>query len=166
VEDCVNAVGVDLNTASAPLLARVSGLSGSVAKNVVQWRETHGMGDQDTCQTCHPADFCAKCHGVPVPHPIDFGASHGQAAIENPSACLTCHKSEETFCDTCHGTEMPHPADYIQAHVTIAQGDSDPRCIRCHVQSDCSACHALHTHPGGASGVPVPWTDTPEGRRP
>ncbi len=42
VEDCVNAVGVDLNTASVPLLSRVSGLSGSVAKSVVRWREAHG----------------------------------------------------------------------------------------------------------------------------
>ena len=42
VEDCVNAVGVDLNTASAPLLARVSGLSGTVAKSVVRWRESNG----------------------------------------------------------------------------------------------------------------------------
>ena len=42
VEDCVNSVGVDLNTASTPLLARVSGLSNSVAKAVVRWRETHG----------------------------------------------------------------------------------------------------------------------------
>jgi uncharacterized protein len=42
VEDCVNAVGVDLNTASVPLLSRVSGLSGSVAKAVVRWREAHG----------------------------------------------------------------------------------------------------------------------------
>ena len=42
VEDCVNGVGVDLNTASVPLLSKVSGLSGSVAKAVVRWRETHG----------------------------------------------------------------------------------------------------------------------------
>ncbi|MEY2801076.1 MAG: hypothetical protein RL513_660, partial [Pseudomonadota bacterium] len=42
VEDCVNGVGVDLNTASTPLLARVSGLSGTVAKAVVRWREAHG----------------------------------------------------------------------------------------------------------------------------
>ncbi len=42
VEDCVNAVGVDLNTASVPLLSRVSGLSGSVAQAVVRWREAHG----------------------------------------------------------------------------------------------------------------------------
>ena len=42
VEDCVNAVGVDVNTASAALLARVSGLSSSVAANVVNHRNTHG----------------------------------------------------------------------------------------------------------------------------
>jgi protein Tex len=42
VEDCVNSVGVDLNTASVPLLGRVSGLSGTVAKSVVRWREQHG----------------------------------------------------------------------------------------------------------------------------
>ncbi|MDR2128559.1 MAG: RNA-binding transcriptional accessory protein, partial [Burkholderiaceae bacterium] len=42
VEDCVNKVGVDLNTASAPLLARVSGLSGTVAEAVVRWRDAHG----------------------------------------------------------------------------------------------------------------------------
>jgi uncharacterized protein len=43
VEDCVNAVGVDLNTASVPLLSRVSGLSGGVAKSVVRWREANGV---------------------------------------------------------------------------------------------------------------------------
>ncbi len=42
VEDCVNAVGVDLNTASAPLLARVSGLSPAVAAGIVRWRDAHG----------------------------------------------------------------------------------------------------------------------------
>ena len=43
VEDCVNSVGVDLNTASVPLLTRVSGLSGSVAKSVVRWRDANGV---------------------------------------------------------------------------------------------------------------------------
>ncbi|MDF3983711.1 Tex family protein [Luteibacter sp. PPL201] len=42
VEDCVNAVGVDVNTASAPLLARVAGLSASVAENVVKHRDANG----------------------------------------------------------------------------------------------------------------------------
>ncbi|MBP5790059.1 MAG: RNA-binding transcriptional accessory protein [Neisseriaceae bacterium] len=42
VEDCVNAVGVDLNTASAPLLARVSGLNKTIAKNIVAYRNENG----------------------------------------------------------------------------------------------------------------------------
>ena len=42
VEDCVNAVGVDVNTASAHLLARISGLNAVLAKNVVEYRETNG----------------------------------------------------------------------------------------------------------------------------
>ncbi|MES2741579.1 MAG: Tex family protein [Pseudomonadota bacterium] len=42
VEDCVNAVGVDVNTASAPLLARVSGLSSSVAQSIVSHRDLKG----------------------------------------------------------------------------------------------------------------------------
>jgi len=42
VEDCVNAVGVELNTASVPLLTQVSGLTPSIAENLVQFREQHG----------------------------------------------------------------------------------------------------------------------------
>jgi protein Tex len=42
VEDCVNAVGVDVNTASVPLLARVSGLDGRVAENIVSFRNENG----------------------------------------------------------------------------------------------------------------------------
>jgi len=43
VEDCVNAVGVDVNTASVPLLARVSGLNSSVAQSIVNYRDQRGM---------------------------------------------------------------------------------------------------------------------------
>ena len=42
VEDCVNAVGVDLNMASSPLLARVSGLGAALARNIVEHRDTYG----------------------------------------------------------------------------------------------------------------------------
>jgi len=42
VEDCVNAVGVDLNTASAPLLTRVSGITSGLAENIVNHRDQHG----------------------------------------------------------------------------------------------------------------------------
>jgi len=43
VEDCVNAVGVDVNTASEPLLTRVAGLNGTTAKNIVKYREENGL---------------------------------------------------------------------------------------------------------------------------
>lgn len=42
IEDCVNGVGVDLNTASVPLLARTSGLNTTLAENIVAWRDEHG----------------------------------------------------------------------------------------------------------------------------
>ncbi len=42
VEDCVNKVGVDLNTASAPLLSYISGISSTIAKNIVSYREENG----------------------------------------------------------------------------------------------------------------------------
>ena len=45
VEDCVNAVGVDVNTASAPLLARISGLNQTLAKNIVAYRDENGAFD-------------------------------------------------------------------------------------------------------------------------
>ncbi|STR43266.1 transcription accessory protein [Klebsiella michiganensis] len=43
VEDCVNAVGVDLNTASVPLLTRVAGLTRMMAQNIVSWRDENGQ---------------------------------------------------------------------------------------------------------------------------
>jgi uncharacterized protein len=45
VEDCVNAVGADVNTASVPLLTSISGLNETVATNIVQYREEHGRFD-------------------------------------------------------------------------------------------------------------------------
>lgn len=42
VEDCVNRVGVDLNTASAPLMEHISGISKAIAKNIVTYREENG----------------------------------------------------------------------------------------------------------------------------
>jgi len=42
VEDCVNSVGVDLNTASPSLLSYISGINSVIAKNIVEYRETNG----------------------------------------------------------------------------------------------------------------------------
>jgi len=86
VEDCVNAVGVDLNTASVPLLSRVSGMTPTLAENVVAFRDAHGafrgrdqlrkvprLGDK-TFQQC--AGFLRIADGD---EPLDGSAVHPEA---------------------------------------------------------------------------------------
>ena len=86
VEDCVNAVGVDVNTASAALLARISGLSASLAENIVGHRDRHGafasreqlkdvprLGDKTFEQA---AGFLRVMNG---PNPLDASAVHPEA---------------------------------------------------------------------------------------
>jgi len=86
VEDCVNAVGVDVNTASVPLLARVAGLSASVAENIVKHRDEHGafrtrqalkkvprLGDKAFEQS---AGFLRIANGD---NPLDAGGVHPEA---------------------------------------------------------------------------------------
>ena len=86
VEDCVNAVGVDVNTASAALLTRVSGLSSTVAENIVVYRDQHGafpsrkallkvprLGDK-TFEQC--AGFLRIADGE---QPLDASSVHPEA---------------------------------------------------------------------------------------
>ena len=86
VEDCVNAVGVDVNTASAPLLTRVSGLNGTLAANIVAYRDQHGafrdrralrevprLGDKTFEQA---AGFLRIARGD---NPLDASAVHPEA---------------------------------------------------------------------------------------
>ena len=86
VEDCVNAVGVDVNTASAPLLARVSGLSNTVAQGIVAYRDSNGafasraalkkvprLGDKTFEQA---AGFLRVMNGA---NPLDASAVHPES---------------------------------------------------------------------------------------
>jgi protein Tex len=86
VEDCVNSVGVDVNTASAPLLSRVAGLSAMVAKSVVKHRDAHGafssrealravpgLGDKSFEQS---AGFLRVMQGA---NPLDASAVHPES---------------------------------------------------------------------------------------
>jgi len=113
------------------------------------WKTMHGMGDLETCSTCHPSGYCERCHAVDLPHPLDFGSTHGQYAIADRDSCLTCHKSER-FCDSCHGVPMPHPKKYLQTHSKTTPSHNEERCFRCHAADDCENCHSYHVHPGGA----------------
>ena len=86
VEDCVNAVGVDVNTASVPLLARVSGLNQSLARNIVAYRDQNGpfserkqllkvprLGEKTFVQA---AGFLRIARGA---NPLDCSAVHPEA---------------------------------------------------------------------------------------
>jgi uncharacterized protein len=86
VEDCVNAVGVDINTASAPLLSQVSGLSTSVSQNIVDFREKNGAFNNRKQLTKVPrlgekafeqaAGFLRVMNGE---NPLDASAVHPEA---------------------------------------------------------------------------------------
>jgi hypothetical protein len=112
------------------------------------WKQTHGMGDLQTCVSCHPPDFCSRCHGVPLPHDTDFVRSHPVAALEHRKDCAVCHK--QAFCDACHGLPMPHPAGFTPLHPALVKKQGTAVCLRCHVIDDCNLCHSRHVHPGGA----------------
>ena len=86
VEDCVNAVGVDLNTASVPLLTQVSGLTRGLAENIVHYREAHGAFPNRATLKAVPRlgdktfQLCAGFLRVPDgDEPLDTSAVHPEA---------------------------------------------------------------------------------------
>jgi uncharacterized protein len=86
VEDCVNAVGVDVNTASAPLLARISGLTASLAENIVRHRDANGpfrtRADLQQVPRLGPKTFEQAAGFLRVPggdNPLDASAVHPEA---------------------------------------------------------------------------------------
>ena len=86
VEDCVNAVGVDVNTASAALLARVSGLNKTLAENIVAWRDENGaFPDRQSLlkvKRFGPKTFEQAAGFLRIPqgtNPLDASAVHPEA---------------------------------------------------------------------------------------
>jgi trimethylamine-N-oxide reductase cytochrome c-type subunit TorC len=122
------------------------------------WKTTHGMGELDTCRTCHPAPFCVRCHGTPLPHTPDWSQVHGKGlAPQTREQCATCH--EKSWCDACHGIEMPHPAGFLPRHGPITQTVGDEACARCHALAGCEDCHFRSSHPN-LPGVGMGHGDT------
>lgn len=108
VESCVNTVGVDLNTASAPLLSYISGINASIAKNIVSHRETEGKFTERS-QLLNVKKLGAKafeqCAGflrisdganpldaTPV-HPESYGTA--ELLLEKTGVSLTCFDREK-----------------------------------------------------------------------
>ena len=94
VEDCVNAVGVDLNTASVPLLTRVSGLNAATAKNIVKYREENGA-------------FTTRRQVLKVP-------KLGPKAFEQAAGFLRVPESKNVLDNTA-----VHPESYAAAEVLL-----------------------------------------------
>ena len=101
VEDCVNTVGVDLNTASVQLLSRVSGLSSAVAKNIVAYREENG---KFTCRTqlkkvskLGPKAF-EQCAGF-------LRIADGKQPLDNTSVHPESYKAAESLLKLCGYTD-------------------------------------------------------------
>ena len=95
VVDCVNAVGVDLNTASAPLLSRVAGIGPALAKNIVAYREENGA-------------FANRKALLKVP-------KLGKKAFEQAAGFLHLPQSEEILDRT-----FVHPESYGAARILLA----------------------------------------------
>lgn len=143
VEDAVNAVGVDVNTASAPLLERVAGVTTTLAKNIVAYRDEHGgfesRKELKKVPRLGPKAFeqCAgflRIHGT---EPLDASAVHPEAypVVRRISQATGCSVAElignssvlgrlraEDFVDEVHG--VPTVSDII---AELDKPGRDPR---------------------------------------
>lgn len=143
VEDAVNAVGVDVNTASAPLLERVAGVTATLAKNIVAYRDEHGefnnRKELKKVPRLGPKAFeqCAgflRIHGT---EPLDASAVHPEAyaVVRRISDATGCSVAElignssvlqrlraEDFVDEVHG--VPTVSDII---AELDKPGRDPR---------------------------------------
>ena len=111
VEDCVNAVGVDLNTASAPLLLRVSGLNNTTAKNIVKYREENGA-------------FTTRRQLLKVP-------KLGPKAFEQCAGFLRVPESKNVLDNTA-----VHPESYAAAEKLLSLCGCDLSSVRAGALSD------------------------------
>jgi len=119
VEDCVNAVGVDVNTASVPLLTRISGLNGNLAANIVSYRDAHGafksrddlkkvprLGDKTFEQA---AGFLRVPNGD---NPLDASSVHPEAYPVVEKIIVDLKKSMKDILGNSQALKGLNPAKY------------------------------------------------------
>lgn len=122
VEDCVNAVGVDLNTASVALLTRVAGLSRAIAQNIVSWRDTHGRF-RDRKQLLEVARLGPKafeqCAGFlrinQGDNPLDASTVHPEAYPLVQRILMATHRSLNELMGNSAAIRSIKATDYIDA---------------------------------------------------
>ena len=122
VEDCVNAVGVDVNTASAPLLARISGLNQTLAQNIVAWRDQNGAFDNRKTllkvprlgeKTYEQAAGFLRIHGGS--EPLDASAVHPEAYPVVAKMLADKHLAAAELIGNREQIRQIKPADYTTA---------------------------------------------------
>ena len=134
VEDAVNAVGVDLNTASPALLARISGLSESLARAVVEHRETIGrfekrtqLKDVPSASAPRPSNFapasCASTGGKPKP--LDASSVHPEAYPLAKRIVKACGRDLRQIMGDASRAEGSRPGRVHRRQVRPADGPKD-----------------------------------------
>lgn len=122
VEDCVNAVGVDLNSASVPLLARVAGLNEGIAQNIVEFRNEHGAF-RSRSQLLKVARLGARTFEQAAgflrirdgEHPLDASAVHPEAyTLVEQIAAVNRTPLRELVGNSALVRQL-NPADYVTA---------------------------------------------------
>ena len=126
VEDCVNAVGVDVNTASVPLLTRISGLNSTLANNIVSYRDTYGaftnrqsllkvprLGEKTFEQA---AGFLRILDGD---EPLDASAVHPESYPVVSRMLANTHLRADELIGNHRALKALKPADYIQSNVGL-----------------------------------------------
>ncbi len=110
------------------------------------WESTHGMGDLDSCISCHPPGYCIDCHDIRVPHNPDWLSVHGaQVLVTGRESCEVCH--DPGWCTDCHQVEMPHQNGFLRIHGPTADDVGAETCYRCHPKNSCDICHYESSHP-------------------
>ncbi|MDR2838657.1 MAG: RNA-binding transcriptional accessory protein [Azonexus sp.] len=123
VEDCVNAVGVDVNTASIPLLTRISGLNAGLAAHIVSYRDAHGafksrqelkkvprLGDKTFEQA---AGFLRVPHGD---NPLDASAVHPEAYPLVEKIIIDLKQPIKSLLGDSRALKNLNPAKYTDDH--------------------------------------------------
>ncbi len=120
VEDCVNSVGVDLNTASAMLLKRVAGLSSGVADSIVSYREANGAfrsrKDLLKVPRLGPKAFEQAAGFLRIPgaeNPLDGSAVHPEAYALAESIASGCGLPVKSLIGNQAALRKIRPADYV-----------------------------------------------------
>ena len=119
VEDCVNAVGVDVNTASVPLLTRISGLNGSLAANIVSYRDANGAfksrNDLKKVPRLGDKTFEQAAGFLRVPNgdnPLDASSVHPEAYPVVEKIIIDLNKSMKDILGNSQALKGLNPAKY------------------------------------------------------